>query len=127
MSCKGSILAIDDDEAIRTLYIRALSLEGYDVVVAENGLQALDVIQSQRFDAILVDLMMPEMDGVETVSVLKASAPGVPVIVVTGYGKSLEAHEATIAGADLIVEKPFSMKELVHAVESTICIHNVGQ
>ena len=119
MTQKGKILAIDDEEPIRLLYERALTSAGYDVSLAADGFQALAHVQREHFDVVLMDIVMPDLDGIEAITVLK-SASSTPIIVVTGHAREQAIEFARRAGANRVVHKPFHVPDLIEAVERTI-------
>src|SRR2546423_15669452 len=79
------VLVVDDDKAVRTVIKTVLELEGFDVVVAEDGRSGIAAIQSYSFDVVIVDIFMPGMDGLETIRVFNKYAPSVPVIAISGF------------------------------------------
>jgi CheY-like chemotaxis protein len=79
------VLVVDDDKAIRSVIKTVLELEGFDVVVAEDGRRGIAAIQSHNFDVVIVDIFMPGMDGLETIRVFNRHAPSVPVIAISGF------------------------------------------
>ena len=121
MTSKGRVLAIDDEEPIRMLIKRVLTAQGYEVTVAQDGLQGLEMLQRKRFDVVLMDIRMDMLDGIEAITVLKSSASPTPIIIVTGYAREEDvvqcAHEA---GVSHVLHKPFALSELIDAVEHTI-------
>ena len=120
METKGRILAIDDEEPIRRYYKQALTTAGYDVAVAEDGLQALDLVQQRSFDLILMDIVMPQMDGVEAIRVLKAACDHIPVVVVTGNASEEAIRDARRSGGDHLLLKPFALHDLIGAIEQAM-------
>jgi two-component system, OmpR family, alkaline phosphatase synthesis response regulator PhoP len=114
----GSLVLIADDDAdiVRFLALN-LRLEGFDVVVADNGQDALDTALDARPALVLLDTMMPRMDGYEVCSRLRDQRPDTPVIMLTA--KSLDADRAMAlhAGADDWVTKPFDPADLVSKVK----------
>lgn len=120
------ILVIDDDRAIRSV-IQALLSPDYEVETADGGRSALRVLAANRFDAILVDIFMPGMDGLETIRLLRERAPGVPLIAMSGYmvrDPSSEAPDflgmAGKLGATYGLPKPFRPKELFRVLEKCL-------
>lgn len=79
------ILLVDDDFVIRRLYREELEDEGYDVVEAVSGVQAFKVLKESEPDLMILDIMMPEMDGVETLKKVREQCPGIPVIISSAY------------------------------------------
>jgi DNA-binding NtrC family response regulator len=105
-------LVIDDDVSTLELMSFQLSSEGFEVKTAENGNQALEYVKEIKFDVILTDLHLPEMDGIELVKQIKEILPDTEIIMVTGFGSTEKAIEATKAGAFYYVEKPVDFDEL---------------
>lgn len=112
--CKPVILVVDDDERSRRLLEIVLATEGYDVLAAEGGPHALAMIERQMPDAVLLDFVMPGMDGAELCRRIRAlSLPRrLPLVVLSGMDDA-EAQAATVAaGADDFVVKPFDRADL---------------
>ena len=82
----STILVVDDEKNIRSGLAEAISLEGYDVIEAENGKAAWEKMNSNNVDLLLTDLRMPEMTGEELIRKVRASYPKLPIIVLTGHG-----------------------------------------
>jgi DNA-binding response OmpR family regulator len=113
------VLIADDDVDIVRFVALNLRLEGFDVVVASDGQDALDKALDERPSLILLDTMMPRMDGYEVCSRLRDERPGVPIPVIMLTAKSLDADRAMAlhAGADDWVTKPFDPADLVSKVK----------
>jgi len=104
------ILVADDEQNLRLLYKSELESEGYEVVLAENGREAVDIAQSQEFDLVVLDIRMPGMDGVETLQKILAGKRTMPVILNTAYS-SYQDNYMTWA-ADAYVVKSADVTEL---------------
>jgi two-component system response regulator AtoC len=109
----GRILIVDDDEALRESLQLVLSAEGYEVVCAPEGRQALRLAESAPFDAILCDLRMPGMDGLELLPQLVRRLPGTTIILMSAYGTEDLAIEAMKRGAYDYLAKPFQPSEVL--------------
>ncbi len=79
------ILVVDDDPAIRMLYKEELEDEGYEVVVASSGQEALKLFDEQEFDLVTLDILMPDMDGIQVLRKMKEKRPRVPIVMSTAY------------------------------------------
>ena len=113
---KGRILVVDDEDIVRTSCSRALSPEGYEVRLAKNGVEGLKMASEERFDLVLTDLKMPDMDGIEVLRIIKEQWPETAVIIVTGYQTVDTAVKAIKLGAYDYIEKPFTPDALISAV-----------
>src|SRR5215471_14001157 len=111
-----TILVVDDEAQIRNTLRGVLSDEGFDVVEAENGRVALDVLAQQPPRLAIVDIWMPEMDGIELVQRMRKQAPGVPIIVISGHGTIETAVRVIRDGAFDFLEKPFQLDTLLRVV-----------
>ncbi len=112
------ILVVDDEADIRSLVKEILSEEGYDVEVAANGAEARSLRQRQQPDLILLDIWMPDVDGITLLREWSATATdGCPVVMMSGHGTVETAVEATRLGAVDFVEKPLSLAKLLRTVE----------
>jgi DNA-binding NtrC family response regulator len=108
------VLAVDDDPLTLKLLDKTLALEGYEVITAPNGPAALDEARRQLFDAAVVDLRMPGMDGLELLRELKRLDPAVEVIMTTAYPEVSTAVQALKDGAQDYLQKPMNLDELRH-------------
>ena len=116
-----SILFVDDDQDTRALIQRALELEGYEVVLAANAFDALDVIAVKKFDAYLLDNWLPEMSGVELCLKLRQKDSATPIIFLSGAGRYIDKVEALSAGANSYLTKPIDLDELVSCLREVLC------
>src|SRR5688500_2890685 len=112
----ATVLVVDDEADIRELVRLNLELDGHTVILATNGLEALDYAVGEHPDAVVLDVMMPEMDGWETLAQMKSSVDPViahiPVIMLTARADDLDRIRGSIAGAIRYLTKPFSPSEL---------------
>ena len=103
------ILVIDDEQSIRNLLDTILRRKGYDVVLADSGRQGLELFRRERPDVIVLDLKMPEMDGLTVLQQIKNLDPGKPVIILTGAGTAEAEKQVRALGVTEYVEKEFSL------------------
>uniref|UniRef100_A0A7C3V9K7 Response regulator n=1 Tax=Desulfobacca acetoxidans TaxID=60893 RepID=A0A7C3V9K7_9BACT len=108
------ILVADDEMAIRLLYSEELKEEGYEVYTAANGREALEIIDSVPLDLVILDIKMPEMDGIEALRQIKERKPDLPVLLSTAYGEYKQDF-ATWASDDYLV-KSSDLEDLKNAV-----------
>jgi two-component system, OmpR family, response regulator MprA len=114
------ILIVEDDPAVRDALERALGFEGYSVDTARDGGIALSMVREQTFDLILLDVMMPHVDGIETCRRLRASGDAVPILMLTAKTAVGDRVEGLDAGADDYVAKPFALDELLARVRALL-------
>jgi two-component system response regulator MprA len=107
------ILVVDDDRAVRESLRRSLSFNGYSVVLAHDGVEALDMISSDRPDALVLDVMMPRLDGLEVCRHLRSTGDDLPILVLTARDSVSERVAGLDAGADDYLPKPFALEELL--------------
>jgi two-component system, OmpR family, response regulator MprA len=107
------ILVVDDDRAVRESLRRSLSFNGYSVALAQDGLEALDLISSDRPDAVVLDVMMPRLDGLEVCRQLRSTGDDLPILVLTARDSVSERVAGLDAGADDYLPKPFALEELL--------------
>ena len=105
-----SILIVDDEPSILQSLSGLLSDEGFEVITASNGYEALKTIDDESPDLVLLDIWMPGMDGIETLKEIKKGNPFVQVIIITGHGTIETAVKATKLGAFDFIEKPCGVK-----------------
>jgi two-component system response regulator ResD len=113
------ILIVDDEERIRKLLNMYLARENYEITEAENGKQALELALTEEFNCILLDLMMPEMDGIEVAKRLR-DEKSTPIIMLTAKGEENNRVEGFEVGADDYIVKPFSPREVVLRVKAIL-------
>ena len=109
-------LVVDDEPTVRETVAAFLSVHGFQVVTAVSGEQALEVFAAEAPDVVIVDLKMPGLNGMEVLRRIKATAPEVPVILVSGYGEIRLAVEAMRLGAFDFMAKPFQAEDLIGTV-----------
>ncbi|QQD85431.1 response regulator transcription factor [Jeotgalicoccus sp. ATCC 8456] len=113
------ILLVDDEERIRKLLNLYLTRENYEIVEADNGKDALSIAMNEDFHVILLDLMMPEMDGIEVARELRKEK-STPIIMLTAKGEEADRVEGLEVGADDYIVKPFSPREVVLRVKAIL-------
>lgn len=114
------ILVVDDEPTVTRGCSRVLGDAGYQVDTAATGREGLDLAIARRFDLVLTDLRLPDLDGMELVRLLRSKRPEVNVIVITGYGSVPSAVEAMKLGVAEYVEKPFTPQEITDAIGRAI-------
>ena len=117
------ILVVDDEQPVRDTVGLLLRQEGFRVVVAECGHAAVSAIEAFTFDVVIVDIVMPGMNGIETIGILRQDAPDVSIIAMSGYaaGSGLAEQDffrsAMERGATCCLHKPFTREQLLDAIE----------
>ena len=104
------ILIVDDEEMIRVLLTEVLSQEGYDVVTAKDGQEALSILERGGIDLVLTDMVMPRGSGLEVLEAARRYDPSVPVIVMTGYPSIDDAADLVRMGVSDYISKPFDLE-----------------
>jgi CheY-like chemotaxis protein len=124
MSATGHILIVDDDPVLRLVACEMLGQEGYTVREAEDGAVAVRMLQAQPADLVVIDMLMPNKEGLETIQEIKARWPGIRVVAISGGGRGLKSdyllHMARSLGADAIYEKPLRAAGFMEVVSSTM-------
>ena len=121
------VLIVDDEEHIRELIKFNLKKEGYDTEVAVNGPEALKIIRDNKFDLILLELMLPEIDGLEVCKEIRRNeeTSDIPVMMITAKGEEFDKVLGLELGADDYITKPFSIRELMARVKALLRRSNV--
>jgi DNA-binding NtrC family response regulator len=117
---KPRILVIDDEEIVRISCKKCLVPEGFDVDVAANGREGITLTKANKYDLVLTDLKMPDMDGMEFLMNMKKDQPNAKVIMITGYSTVEHAVKALKLGAYDYIEKPFTPDTLITAVKEAL-------
>ena len=121
---KSTILLADDDKSICTVLEQALIRSGYDVLIANNAQDLLKFVESGKGDAVITDVMMPNMSGLEMLPLIKAKRPTLPVIVISAQNTLMTAVKANQLGAYEYLPKPFDLNELLACVEKSLHINS---
>ena len=118
-----SVLIIEDDEFVKNMLRQTFKQAGYEVATASNGRIGVQLYQSEPFDIVITDLIMPDMEGIETITHLRKCNPGVKVIAISGGMRNDPIdflHQAKAMGAHHVLEKPVSLDILLKAVEGLL-------
>ncbi|GBE01689.1 sporulation initiation phosphotransferase F [bacterium BMS3Bbin06] len=110
------VLVIDDEAIVRVSCQRVLEPAGYEVIVTSRGDDAISLLEKERFDLVLTDLKMPDMDGIEVLKTIKKRWPEIHVVIITGYGTISTAVLAIKLGAYEYIEKPFTPEDILNVV-----------
>ena len=114
------ILLVDDEETIRALFSEYLSEDGFEVKVASSGKQAIEVVKGERFDLFLIDLVMPEMDGLELIQELRTLKIDVPAVLLTAYGMELDESKRGNLNITGVIPKGIPMSEVSKEIKNQI-------
>ena len=114
------LLLVDDEQPIQTLLSFPLQRDGYEVVQASDGREALTRFSEQPFDLVVLDVMMPRMDGLEVCKRLRANGETVPIIMLTAKSEEIDKVLGLELGADDYITKPFSMREFRSRVKAAL-------
>jgi DNA-binding response OmpR family regulator len=120
------ILVIDDDQDVRSCVRNILEQSGYTVLEAENGSVGIDIFRQNTVDLVIVDLFMPEKEGIETIIELRKGYADLKILAISGgipgYGPDHFLHIAQKLGADGSLDKPFNMQQLLAKVEMLLAL-----
>jgi len=116
----AKVLVIDDEQGIRSLLDMLLSRKSYGVVLADGGRKGLELFRRERPDVIVLDLNMPEMDGVAVLQQVRSLNPDQPVIILTGAGTPEKEQRVHALGVSEFVEKEFSLHRLGDALKRVL-------
>jgi two-component system alkaline phosphatase synthesis response regulator PhoP len=119
---KGKILVVDDENYILHILDFSLGAEGYEVITAENGEEAVRKAREEKPDLVVLDIMMPKMDGFEACRTIKRDAElaHTPVILLSAKARDIDQKQGYEAGADDYITKPFSPSRLVDRVHGLL-------
>jgi PAS domain S-box-containing protein len=121
---KATILVIDDEEDVRELISDILTNSGHEVVIADDGINGIQLFKDKKFDLVFTDLGMPGMSGWQVAKEIKAMSRKVPVAVITGWDIELKKSEMKERGVDLIAHKPFKVDHILRLVQEGIELRN---
>jgi DNA-binding response OmpR family regulator len=112
----SAVLVVDDDPVLAGLISRGLSGAGYEVGEAIDGNKALKALETKTYDAVVIDIIMPDREGVETIIEIRERWPGIKIIAMSGGGRmdpDMFLNLASTFGADALLKKPFRLRELL--------------
>ena len=127
MDTLGRILIVDDDPVLRLVASEMLAQNGYAVTEAEDGVQALHALEAEQPDLVVLDMLMPNKEGIETIRDIKSRWPDTRVVAISGGGKGLNTGYllsiAKALGADAVYEKPLRASGFLDIVRDTLGKH----
>lgn len=121
---KGKILVVDDEVNITQILEFSIGSEGYEVITAQNGEDAIDKARREQPDLIILDIMMPKIDGYEACRILKANplTKNIPVVLLTAKGRDIDKRLGYEVGATDYIIKPFSPNKLVDRIHQLLSV-----
>lgn len=114
------VLVIDDEAIIRVSCKRTLTSEGFKVSLASRCKEGLEILEKESFDLVILDLKMPDMDGIELLPLIRNKWPDVKVIVISGYGTEQTAEDTVKLGAHKFMGKPFTPDALLTVITEAL-------
>ncbi len=119
---KNKILAVDDSVSVRKLVQFTLKSKGYQVTAAEDGQEALEMLDEKEYDAIILDINMPRLDGLEFLKKIRSESAfeSIPVIMLTTEGQEEDKNKSLKLGASAYIVKPFKPTQLLRLVEDIL-------
>ena len=120
MNDKANILVVDDEEVVRLSHLRSLRVTECNTIAAEDGRQAIHVMEQQPADVVLLDLRMPDLDGLDVLKIIKQRWPDSEVVVITGYPSIESAKQAVKLGAFDYLAKPLGPNEVIKAASDAM-------
>ncbi|NIA31162.1 MAG: response regulator [Actinobacteria bacterium] len=115
-----TIFVVDDDPSVNRILTKILSSEGYSVLAATTGKEALEVFSENEFDLVLMDMLLPDADGIELAQQMLATKAGIPIILITAHGNVPKAVEAIKLGLYDFLEKPFDRERLMITIKNAL-------
>ena len=116
----GNVLIVDDERSIRLSLKTILGNFGFDIVEAARGEEAVALVRSEQFDAVLLDINMPGVGGIEVCRIMRKVSPRLPIVMLTVQGSEDRKVEALNAGADDYITKPFQLRELTARLRAAV-------
>ncbi len=117
---KASLLVVEDEESLREALKLNLELEGYEVTTADNGPIVLKLVKNEYFDLIILDVMLPEMDGITVCETIRMQHNNVPILFLSARNSSIDRVEGLKKGGDDYLTKPFNLEELLLRIDKLI-------
>jgi len=118
LEIKSKVLIVDDNERFCNNMVDILELKGYDIQGVYNGYQAIEAVKKQKFDVILLDFKLPNMNGIETLRILKGIDPDINVIMMTGFADDVINKDEIVNNNLKIIQKPVDIDKLCVMLEA---------
>lgn len=115
-SATRHILVVDDEEDFRTVFSSVLSSAGYEITMAKSGEEAIEAIRNRTFDLVVLDINMPNINGIQVLDWIRKDFPAMKVIIMTGYYDEAHIDESLRRGADEVFGKPFQVGNVLNSV-----------
>jgi two-component system, NtrC family, response regulator HydG len=112
------LLVVDDDRRMTKTICDILRIKGYETIEVNSGEKAVEIVSSDTFNCVLMDIKMTGIDGIETLKKIKGLAPDLPVILMSAYATEEQKEEAKRFGAYTVLHKPFDIDKLIHHIEA---------
>lgn len=115
-----TILVVDDELGYREMIHMDLTGQGFKVLMASGGFEALEILKKEKVDLAVTDMKMPKMDGLDTVIAIKKNHPGIPIVLMTGYAVEDRVQKALELKATICLKKPFAIEELTSVIHAAL-------
>jgi len=115
-----TILVVDDELGYRQMIHMDLTGQGFNVLMASGGFEALEILKKETVDLVLTDMKMPKMDGLDVVVAVKKNHPGIPIVLMTGYAVEDRVEKALSLKAAICLKKPFALEDLTAAIHTNL-------
>jgi len=114
------ILVVDDEDDLRTLLSHVLATHGYEITSASDGEEAIAILRKNTFDVALLDIQMPNMNGIQVLKFINENCPSTRAIMLTGYADLKHAMEAKEYGAEDFIGKPYKLEDILNTIERAL-------
>ncbi len=120
MAENRNVLIVDDSEEVRQLFADIVDLLGFTPRVVSSGVAALQQLKERSFDLVILDMRMPDLNGLDTFKAIRQFDSSVPVVLTTGFGMDKNVQEALSLGASLCLEKPFNVTRAMNTIREIV-------
>ena len=117
---KLNVLVVDDESVVREVLREYLSADGHEVMMAKDGVEALEIFKQKKFDLVITDRAMPRMNGDQLAETIKRISPAMPLVMLTGFGELMKANGECPKGVDVLLSKPLTLETYRDALGKTV-------